>query len=169
MHDNPRQGLQLAYLAGLMDGEGTIRIDKVKSKKALKIMNKRSPNYSAHLSLGSVDEIIPKMFHVQFGGSLRVECVSGKRPMFRWYIRGNRNALQALKMLLPYLVIKKRNALEVIRFIEEWKTPYSMKAGVDFQELQRREEAYQKLRKLNAVGLAATTEWRNTREGEATV
>ncbi len=57
----------------------------------------------------------------------------------------------------------------MFELINNWKTPYRRSDGVSLEELQRREDIYLKMCKLNAVGAAATTEREGTREGEATV
>lgn len=162
VHGNPRQAVLFAYLAGLMDGEGTIRIDRVTKKG-----KNWNPIYNLHVSIGSVDEFVPDVFHKVFGvGSQRIERVPGKRPLYRWHVRGNRSARTIIENLLPYLVIKRERAYLALRFINEWKDRRNLR---NVLELQRSEEAYKAMRKLNAVGAAASTERKSTREGEATV
>jgi hypothetical protein len=170
-HGNPRQAVHFAYLAGLIDGEGTIRIDKLRAEKSgMKKKKSISPGYAIHISLGSVDGIMSKIFQRTFNvGSLRVERVAGKRPIYRWHVRGNKSTLPVIKGLMPYLIIKKPQAELALRLVAGWKTPKAKAFGVDPLELQRREDVYLKMRKLNAVGAAATTERDGTREGEATV
>lgn len=167
MQGHPRQAVQLAYMAGIMDGEGTIRIDKMKPSKKRKTKN---PCYSVHISLGMVEAVMPQLFRETFGvGSRRVECVEGKRPVHRWHVRGNHCARIVIDALMPYLILKKRQADIALELIEGWKTPYSRKKGIDPLELRRREDLYRQMRKLNAVGAAAETERVGTREGETTV
>jgi len=58
----------------------------------------------------------------------------------------------------------------VIKFCEERKTTgFRRNKKLPISELQRREELYWKVKKLNAVGAPATTKQEDTREGEAMV
>jgi hypothetical protein len=170
VHGNPIQAIQLSYMGGILDGEGTIRIDKMKSKASLRSNKRINPCYSVHMSLGMTDPRIPYMFYSVFGGSKRVECVPTRHPVYRWHLRGNKSAYPVLKALLPYLIVKRNNALLAIEFIQNWKTPVNRQQGLSGSELSRREESYLKMRKFNAVGEAgATTKQENIREDEAIV
>jgi len=170
-HGDPRQAALLPYLAGMFDGEGTIRIDKLKAcNPGMKKKQSVSPGYAVHVSIGMVDPVIPRLFFARFKvGSLRTERVPGKRPIYRWHVRGNVSAIVVVKELLPYLIVKKDQAVLALELTDNWERPRAKAYGVDPLELQRREDAYLKMRKLNAVGAAATTERVGIREDEATV
>jgi len=167
VHGNPMQAIQYAYLAGIMDGEGTIRIDKMKPRKDRQTIN---PTYAVHISIGMVDSTIPALLHQTFGvGSRRIECVFEKRPIYRWHVRGNVSARKVIIPLLPYLIIKRPQAELALRLIDGWEVPRAKKLGLSPWELRRREDLYQAVRKLNAVGAAAETKRISAREGEAIV
>ena len=53
--------------------------------------------------------------------------------------------------------------------LEKWLGGSTSPLFMPVRELQRREEAFQKMRQLNAVGAAAQTEQERSREAEATV
>jgi hypothetical protein len=162
---NPRQAT-LAYFAGIIDGEGTIRIQK--SKPYFKNKNKNY-TYSAGISIGMVEKRIPELFHEIFGGTLYEECVPKRRSIWRWQVSGRMSVYKILEEIAPYLILKHEHAYIVMEFCKDWHTPYSRQAGLGRQELQRREEAYQVLRQLNSVGAAATTKQESIREGEMIV
>lgn len=149
---NPRQAA-LCYIAGIIDGEGTIRIHKAKP----------------YLKIGMVERIIPELLKESFGGSLQEECVPERRSIWRWQVSGRMSVYKILEEIVPYLIVKREQAISVMEFCKDWHTPFSRQQGLSEQELQRREDAYQKLRKLNAVGAAATTKRVNIREDEAIV
>lgn len=153
MQGNPRQAT-LCYVAGIIDGEGTIRINK--TKPYIKNKNKNCA-YSASMSVGMVERIIPELLKETFGGSVHEECVPERRSIWRWNASGRMSVYKILEELAPYLIVKREQALAVMEFCRDWHTPFSRQAGLSIQELQRREDAYQKLRKLNSVGAAATT------------
>uniref|UniRef100_A0A6H1ZMJ5 Putative HNH homing endonuclease n=1 Tax=viral metagenome TaxID=1070528 RepID=A0A6H1ZMJ5_9ZZZZ len=165
VHGNPRQAVLYAYLAGIIDGEGTIRINKTNYSQKRMV----SPQYLAHLCLGMVDKQIPDLLKETFGGNVREERVPNRRSIWRWELTGRFQVPKVLISIFPYLIVKKRHAEVAIDFCQKWVRPRVSMYGVDPKELQRREEAYQKIRKLNAVGAAATTERVGIREDEATV
>ena len=162
---NPRQAT-LCYIAGIIDGEGTIRIHK--AKPYLKNKNKNY-TYFAGIGVGMVERIIPELLKESFGGSLQEECVPERRSIWRWQVSGRMSVYKILEEIVPYLIVKREQAISVMEFCKDWHTPFSRQQGLSEQELQRREDAYQKLRKLNAVGAAATTKRVNIREDEAIV
>lgn len=168
-HGNPMQAVLHAYIAGIIDGEGSIRINKCFTPKLIQAHKLRNPMYYAQINLGMVTKEIPDLLMDTFGGNVREERVPGRRSIWRYSLTGRKNLVSTLKILLPYLRVKKQHAVLAISFCENWKTPFSKQNGTDPQELQRREDAYQTMRKLNAVGAAATTEPKDAREGEATV
>jgi hypothetical protein len=165
MQGNPRE-TTLAYIAGIIDGEGTIRIHKMKPYKKNK---QKNFSYAAGIGVGMVEKRVPSMLHDIFGGSLLKECVPGKRPIWRWQVSGRLSVYKILEEIAPYLILKQEHAYAVMEFCEDWHTPYSRQQGLSSQELQRREDAYQRLRKLNAVGVLATTKQESIREGEVIV
>lgn len=164
------QAVQLAYLAGLFDGEGCFRIQKSFTENDRATHKVTNPVYHAQLVIGMVDKDAVSMFSEVFGqGYVREERVPNRRSIWRWALTGRHNIQFVVEALLPYLRVKRPQALTVLDFVTGWRTPYNRRLGTDPEEIQRREEAYQTVRKLNAVGAAATTEYESTREGEATV
>lgn len=168
-HGNPRQAVQLAYLAGILDGEGSFRINRINTEHQRKKHKTKNPSYYAQVQCGMVDKEILEMLLATFGGSLREERVPDRRSIWRWALTGRGPVIDAIDMLSPYLIVKAPQAAVVRAFCAGWQTPYNRRLGVSAKEIQRREDAYQTMRKLNAVGAAATTERSDSREAKATV
>ena len=165
MQGNPTQAVLFAYIAGIIDGEGTIRLQKTKPKV--------NWNYAYYLqmSCGMVTKEIPDLLCSALGGSVREERVAERRSIWRWSLTGRFQIYAALKILQPLLRVKREHAKVAMEFCEKWKNPvrnYQMWI-VDNQQIQWREEMYQKMRELNAVGAGATTKRVGTRECEAIV
>jgi len=116
-----------------------------------------------------VEKVIPELLKESFGGSLSEECVPDRRSIWRWQVSGRMSVYKILEELVPYLIVKREQAIVVMEFCKDWHTPFSRQQGLSAEELQRREDAYQKLRKLNAVGAAATTKRDDTGDGEVIV
>lgn len=165
---------QISYFAGLMDSEGCFFIKKCDLENVLKMTNRISPVYAGLIRIGMVCkeplEILDQTFP---GGKVMCEGARKGRPdcqiMYRWELRKKNLIIPVLKEMIPFLIAKKRQAILLLDFLEKWENPYNRKIGVSPEELRRREEAYQRMRKLNAVGAAATTNSRSSGDAEVIV
>jgi len=93
----------LAYLAGIIDGEGCIAVSK-------QWRNNRW-QYRLQLSITSTSEILKDWLETTFGGFVwsTNPRSSNRSTMLHWTASGNR-CQQLLKMVLPYLKVKKPQA-----------------------------------------------------------
>ena len=158
-HDNTRQALALAYLAGIVDGEGCIRI-------GLQNKEGQAYNYRPSVSVGMVEDVVINLLKETFGGYIYVEpSVQGKRPIHRWHLVKAPQVEACLLQIRPYLLIKQQQADLVLSLVQNYPKARKMSD----LELQRRKELYLEVKKLNAVGAAATTNRENIREDEVIV
>jgi hypothetical protein len=95
----------LAYAAGLIDGEGSIYF-----------ATGRAPNgelkYQAFIAIATCDEVLPRWMYERFGGSYaEVKSPStvarGNRPVFKWQLSGRRNIGKFLSAVHRYLTLKR--------------------------------------------------------------
>lgn len=102
----------LAYAAGIIDGEGYIQIQK----------HKRSDysagyHYYMAVAVSMVDALVPMWLQDTFGGTLH--CYERKepnaQPFYRWST-GTKNAQWFLELILPYLKTKRAQAEIAIEF-----------------------------------------------------
>lgn len=166
--------MKISYLCGLYDTEGSIIIKKCDLPNVLESFKRVSPIYSGLIRIGMVQkEPLELLNQIWPGGHLRCEGVRKDRPtyqiMYRWELSKKQLIINCLKEMLPFLIAKKEQACTLLDFLQNWKDPYNRKLGIDPEELLRREESYQRMRKLNAVGAAATTKPNDIREDEAIV
>lgn len=120
---------ELFYLAGIFDGEGCISVTKGQDHKSI------NPHYSVVVALGLTHEYIPQLLRFHFGGSVykMKPKYLGCKPAWKWQISSS-NALSFLKIIAPYLRLKRAEAELAIRFQErnkEWsyiKRPTEIKA-----------------------------------------
>jgi hypothetical protein len=109
---------QLAYLAGVMDGEGTIsmcdkRITKRKSRgirKTKKVYRARV-NFSTTITVANTDPRIMDWLLDNFGGAVS----HSKRQHSHWkakitWIMPTKKITYLLTAIIPYLVLKKEQA-----------------------------------------------------------
>jgi len=99
----------IAYLAGLVDGEGYVGIKKDLS--GVRSGKQKSPSYHERIQVRMVDEPAIKLFSEVFGGNYYFEKNHSKsqRPLYCFQI-SDLAAAKALVILLPYLRIKNNQA-----------------------------------------------------------
>ena len=105
---------ELAYAAGLFDGEGCIGIYKRKMADC-----KVGYHYALQVRINMADNIILAWLHLHFGGSLIHDKPrkSNWKSMTSWALWAN-GAVKFLKLILPYLKLKKEQAKIAIEFQE---------------------------------------------------
>ena len=103
----------IAYLAGLFDGEGSINIFKQPNKK-----DRINPCYFLEISIGNTHKGVLQWVLENFGGRLTHNAEQHtKRNQRTWRWRASSNeACAVLKILLPYLIVKKEQAQLAIEF-----------------------------------------------------
>lgn len=130
-----------SYMAGLIDGEGSIRFQVLK-KTGWRTM------YSGCIRIGMTVKEPIELFSNEFGGKIGVEKrENGYKTMYRWSISGNKKIIPILNILLPYLVVKKRQAELIIDFCKNKKT-FSGSKTPDM-EYKKRENFYKRMLILN--------------------
>lgn len=174
MHGNQRQALDLAYIAGLMDGEGSYCVLKANTEETLRQTNRKSPMYYCVIRIGMVQKEPLEFIQETLGvGILRDEGVRKDRPnnqfMYRWTVHKKSHVYHVCKVLLPYSKVKKEQMQNIIEMFDSWENPFNRQKGVSPEELLRREKHWQIGRELNAVGAAATTKSQGRREAEVIV
>jgi len=103
--------IDLAYLAGILDGEGCVHIAKEKRKQSFV--------YKLRVQVSMVDKVPPMLAHNTFGGYLRLRDRNAKwKPLWEWQVKSN-NAVTCLKVLLPYLRTKRVEAELALKFWSE--------------------------------------------------
>lgn len=119
---------ELAYIAGLIDGEGSIDIHFNKPSKS-------SPNgqYFVRVTIHITNLPVLEWLRTQFGGSIykRKESKTNWKQGYDWKLVAG-NAIQLLRKIEPYMKIKKAEALVAIDFsinkpgqkltINQWET-----------------------------------------------
>lgn len=114
---------QLAYLAGLIDGEGCMQIgDKRKSPQKAKGLRKPRKeyvgqiNFTTQVQISNTDYRLIHWLQDTFTGGLHVQKYPGKphwNVKYTW-ILPSKQVLPIMQAILPYLIIKKNQALLMI-------------------------------------------------------
>lgn len=103
--------VELAYFAGLFDGEGCIHADVI--KRAGGTENVKVTLVVSMTHQGSIERL-----HKAFGGSLHTTVPKNPkhRQYWTWHLP-QRQTFLVLPLLLPYLVVKKEEALVAIELL----------------------------------------------------
>jgi len=115
----------LAYLAGIIDGEGTICIVKNSGHATGKTIR---------LSIANTSVELMKWIIKRFGGKVaRKENGFGRKPIFQWKVDSVLTIRDFLQMTLPYLVVKKCKAETAIALCNE-KVSIWNRTRIEFKE-----------------------------------
>ena len=105
---------RIAYFAGLIDGEGTMGIYHYRSNTEKTII----------LSIANTNLDVMTWIVRTFGvGTLcaRKTIEKHHKQRYDWYVRRRGDVLVLLRLVLPYLIIKKGKAEELIAECERWR------------------------------------------------
>lgn len=169
MQGNQRQTLRIAYSAGIIDGEGSLCVTKTKP-----MQNRTNPLHAPLIRVGMNKEEPMKFLQETFEcGNIFYEGFRKDRPnqnpMFRWVVTNRNDVVKVIDMIMPFLIVKKEQAILIKEMCLGWVLAHAKKHGTYPEEIQRREDYYIRCKKLNAVGVAATTKPDDNREVEAIV
>jgi len=114
--DRIENRVDFAYMAGILDGEGSIIIAKIKPAIRRRTIN---PQYKLIVAASNTCLSLLEWIQENFGGEIRLRpCSSlGTKPVWQWRILHQR-AADFLQQVLPYLKIKDKQAEEAIKFQE---------------------------------------------------
>ncbi len=136
--------IELAYAAGIVDGEGSISIFLCNSNK------RKEQYYSLQFAVVNTNHKIIKWFKDNFGGSTRLKGCSDSPECMMWRITGKK-ASNILEQLIPYLHIKQDQAKLAISFASTLNPLGRNRNNVCTpRTLEIREEMYKMSKQLNA-------------------
>jgi len=161
----------LAYLAGLIDGEGYIGIKKSRPGSGGRV----SPSYHARIQVRMVDEPAIAFLAATLGGNYYKESPSAAkgRPLY-CFSASDRKAEHILRTVRPYLRVKAQNADAVLdardfqktgqqhrtrvtgyRDLDNGRGPVKRVPNLAFSDdyLARLELLYLRCKELNRVGV----------------
>ena len=113
---------QLAYIAGLFDGEGSVSRYRERRK------NRKNPTWVIRCEVNMTDRAIIKWLHETLGfGSFHKKPPSknqlGSRMQYRWCC-SYRDALKFANLLLPHARVKRKKLQQVIKYYDQFSIRY---------------------------------------------
>lgn len=135
----------IGYLAGLLDGEGCIRVtgafDRIKSRSVSHSLNVRVSNTSDALIAWLLREV---------GGSVNRLSMKGReRPCYEWSLYG-KNAVAFLEAVRPYLIVKRGQCDLALEFAA-LRRPAGFGLTLDPTVVRRREELKERIHLAKAT------------------
>lgn len=105
---------EAAYIAGFFDGEGSVGISKCSNHGA---RGKRvNSSYVLHVKISNSDKRVLEWIAAKTGGWILAHKVpSIARPHWK-FVKKGRLAMQLLKSMLPFLIVKLEQAERAIEF-----------------------------------------------------
>lgn len=132
---------KIIYLAGILDGEGSIQIE-IQSKNHVRKTN----YYSIRLLVINTDKFLMDWLESNFGGKVTArKLIPNRRQCYKWNICSFK-AAEILQECLPFMIVKKREAQVLIDFMQT-KPKGTWNVTDEIQE--RRKFLYDHLKKLN--------------------
>lgn len=121
-----------AYIAGIIDGEGTISLD-------LSFPKRGGYQFHARLCVTNSSQLLLDYLTEKLGGAIyRKKGEWETKPCYRWHICSKDEVSSLLKIVLPFLVVKKRHAEIVVDFIDNFIPLQSKSDEVKEKEIERR-------------------------------
>ena len=159
--------LTAAYLAGLIDGEGYIGIQKQTRKH-----NIDGYGYMGVLKICMTDKYLIKWLSDSFGGYFGERIgKDGRKDSYEWCLRHERNVKPVLDKVFPYLKVKRKQA-EVLKKFFGTFNPNAYKIvknrlgnnGTGYhKELKTEIKEYREKLYLELKQLKKTTQWQPER------
>ena len=102
------------YLAGIIDGEGCIAVEKKFPSK-----RKKFPHYYARLTISNINKELMQWISNTFGCKIYKRSIHNKSlgtmPQFQWYVFG-KNLDNIIKNICEFSIVKKNQIQNVIEF-----------------------------------------------------
>ena len=139
--------IHIAYLAGIIDGEGHIGI--MRKEPSGRFV---SPHHTLRVEIGMYSDDVISWIQTKFDGNRYLKkpyiTTNGvRRKVCHVICWQGQKALTLLKIVLPFLIEKKQQALISINYQKGCPKKGGKRLSKD--EIFRRESAYLKIRKLN--------------------
>ena len=150
--------LTAAYLAGIIDGEGSIDIQKSKKDSCI-----TGYHYSPRLRIGMIDEKFITWLKNSFGGYVFKRTGYGNNSdSWTWQVSG-KIMKEIIIKIYPYLRIKKEHAEIIMKFwkTKEYKPIYCNGHGhkeLTSEMREKRNNLFERLKTLQIKGKNAAAE-----------
>jgi hypothetical protein len=127
-----------AYLAGVIDGEGCIRIQRVRARGVVR--------YQLRLHVANTSRALMDWLEMTFGG----HAYARKKPhggvVWDWHVK-NGHVPDVLRLVLPYLIVKREEALLAFEFRAAVRKPNDPRY-LSLDQQSRQEDCWRRMGQL---------------------
>lgn len=136
---------KIIYLAGIVDGEGSMSIEIQSPRK-----NRKTDYYSIRLIVINTNKNLMDWLINNFQGKIQPrKLYPGRKQCYNWVTFSHHSA-SLLEQMLPYLIIKKRHAEIILEFMKT-KNPEDYFVSEEVQH--KRRLLYHELKSLTKTGV----------------
>lgn len=138
---------KLAYMSGLMDGDGSFTLARRTNKKGINLL------YYPLIQMGSLKKDTLEIIQKKFGGRIHLKKShlkkdgSLRRDFYRWRIEKSAFCIPFLEKIIPSLEIKKDRAQFLLDFIK--RNPFKRGVVLEKDILLSRQSDYIKMKEFN--------------------
>lgn len=132
-------GEKAAYLAGMIDGEGTITITCHTQH------NRKTYQYKPFVYVCNTKEAVMAFMQKEFGGTYRQH--ENKRKYYRWAVMSLEDIEKILDITLPFLILKREHALILKEYVGVRKKALSLNKNAPYSSIES--HCHFRLRNLN--------------------
>lgn len=127
---------EAAYMAGIMDGEGTFYIGNYSGNR-----KNGDKHFQTLIAVATTDKSLMEWLFNTFGGGFREYtpkqmAKNSRKQVYRWQATSNR-MLHICEIILPYLVIKKRQSEIMIEIRKTFDDKQNIKGRQHVQNLPK--------------------------------
>lgn len=139
---------EYAYVAGIVDGEGSIGIARSKTQEMI-----GGIRYEMYVTVSNTNEWVIQWLKFNFGGSVSYvkSRAVNQKPFWCWRIQ-TRQAASFLRLVIPYLRIKQYHAQLALQF-QDAKRKRQQWIPKTKEERELEETQYYRIKQLNKRGL----------------
>jgi hypothetical protein len=144
----------LAYVAGIIDGEGCIHINRSTFPRQPHL----STRYTAMVTVGNTGRPLMNLLEATFGGRIDTRPATDRHKEFYVWNAAGPRAAHVLRLVRPYLRLKQAQCDLLLAFIDGFR---SFRGGsyarghaprIGLEELARRERIWREIKALNRPG-----------------
>ncbi len=142
-----------AWLAGVIDGEGSIFLSKVMNRKT-----RRGFFYLPTITVSNTNrDFLVRVAQIIGEGTVCLAKRGGDRERPRWMYMASSGVIRAIvPQIMPYLIVKKERASLMLQFLEFLDgNPIYGKGPVSPEYYERLDAMYHAIKKLNQKGKGA--------------
>ena len=141
---------ELAYAAGVVDGEGCICIIVHRPYSGRKYGEMKTPLHSLQVSVTNTRYELMEWFQERFDGAIYskpgISNFITRQPCFTWQVVANK-AQHFLQLIQPYMVIKAEQVVLAIQFQERRSGSHGRRVTPEM--LQERDSFKERMTQLN--------------------